>query len=198
MMFTRLAVAAASVASLFAGVQAQSNSSSSGLTIYSPGGSDLWWVASSINVVSWTCQTSPFASFSVVLANQDPTKWPALTIISIENNFDCSKTITAEQQAAPAGTGYLVQFVSINNSTDVYATSQPFEIKAAGSVYPATTAVPPGASTSGSAAPTGSSNGSSASTPSSTGTTSHSGGVMTNSAAGLVAAGAAALGLFLA
>ena len=42
MMFTRLAVAAASVASLFAGAQAQ-NSSSSGLTIYSPGGSDLWW-----------------------------------------------------------------------------------------------------------------------------------------------------------
>ena len=54
------------------------------------------------------------------LANQDATKWPALTIISIENNFDCSKTITADQQAAPAGTGYLIQFVNTLNSTDVW------------------------------------------------------------------------------
>ncbi|KAI0766318.1 hypothetical protein BC629DRAFT_1596469 [Irpex lacteus] len=198
MMFTRLAVAAASVASLFAGATAQDNSSSSGLTIYSPGGSDLWWVASSINVVSWTCQTSPFSNFSVVLANQDPTKWPNLTIISIESNFDCSKEITPDQQAAPAGTGYIIQFVNTLNSTDIYATSQPFEIKAAGAAYPATTALPPGASTSGSS-PSGSATASgSASSPSATGGTQKSGAVMKNSAAGVVAAGAAALGLFLA
>jgi hypothetical protein len=61
-----------------------------------------------------------------------------LAIISIENNYDCSKTITEQQVTQPAATGYTIQFANILNGTDIYAESEPFEIKALGSSYPAT------------------------------------------------------------
>ena len=53
------------------------------------------------------------------LANQDPTKWANLAIIAVETNYDCSKEITPQQQTAPAGTGYILQFTNTLNETDV-------------------------------------------------------------------------------
>jgi len=134
-----------------------------------------------------------FENFTVVLANQDPTKWAPLGIIAIEQNFDCSKTITPDLQNAPVGTGYLIQFANTLNISDIYAASQPFEIKPTSAGYPASSATPQatgaasssGSSSSGSSQPTGT-----AQKPSGAGKT---------ATAGLGAAAAvAALGLFLA
>ncbi|KAI0342268.1 hypothetical protein BDW22DRAFT_1357583 [Trametopsis cervina] len=189
MMFSRLAVAAA----LVAGVTAQSNN---GLQIISPGGSDLWWVAQSVNVLTWTFETSPFSNFTILLGNQDPTKWQTTPIVSIEDNSQGSLLLRADQEPAPPNSGYFVLFANTLNSTDVYATSQPFEIKPAGSTYPTTTAVAPGPSTS---SPSGSGSASSGGA-SPTGAAQKPSGAGKAVAGGLVTAGAAAaaLGLLLA
>jgi uncharacterized protein YlxW (UPF0749 family) len=42
----------------------------------------------------------------------------------------------------PAGTGYLILLANPLNSSDIYATSKPFEIKALGSAYPPASATP--------------------------------------------------------
>ncbi|KAG1811822.1 uncharacterized protein BJ212DRAFT_1373366 [Suillus subaureus] len=128
-MFHRLTLTCAALLSV---VSAQ-------LTITSPGTND-WWVASSANTLSWTCSTSPYQNFTILLTNSDASILDApLAIIAVQQNYDCSETITQQQSAQPAGTGYVVQFASTLNSTDVYAQSQPFEIKALGSSYPTTT-----------------------------------------------------------
>jgi hypothetical protein len=128
-MFHRLAFGCATLLSV---VSAQ-------LTITSPGTND-WWVAQSLNTLAWTCSTSPYQNFTVLLANSNSAVLAApLAIIAVQDNFDCSETITQQESAQPAGTGYIVQFASTLNSTDIYAQSQPFEIKALGSSYPTTT-----------------------------------------------------------
>ncbi|KAG1771986.1 hypothetical protein EV702DRAFT_1134928 [Suillus placidus] len=136
-MFRRLALACAALLSV---VSAQ-------LTITSPGTND-WWVASSQNTISWTCTTSTFLNFTILLSNSNTAVLAApLAIIAVQENYDCSKTITQQQSAQPAGTGYTVLFASTLNSTDIYAQSQPFEIKALGSSYPTTTSGVGGTST---------------------------------------------------
>lgn len=56
------------------------------------------------------------------IANQDPKVLTApIAIAAIENNYDCSLTITQLQANQPPGTGYLVQLSSIYNETDVRA-----------------------------------------------------------------------------
>ncbi|KAG1732982.1 hypothetical protein EDB19DRAFT_1639994, partial [Suillus lakei] len=140
--FRRLALA---FAALFSVVSAQ-------LTITSPGTND-WWVASSLNTISWTCNTSPFMNFSILLTNSNPAVLPAhLVIIAIEENYDCSTTITQQQSAQPATTGYTIQFANTLNSTDIYTQSEPFEIKALGAPYPTATGSAGSISTSTSSA----------------------------------------------
>jgi len=142
-MFPRLALTAALVSAAAAQVE-----------IFSPSAS-VWWVAQSINTLAWTCNDPAAAAnptFTVLLANSNPDILVApLAIIGIQNNFDCSQTITADQVSAAAGTNYTILFSSVNNQTAVFATSEPFEIKALGATYPTTT---PGApSDTSSAAP---------------------------------------------
>ncbi|KIM64895.1 hypothetical protein SCLCIDRAFT_1213000 [Scleroderma citrinum Foug A] len=130
------------------------------LTITNPT-SDSWWVAQSSNTLAWTCDTSTYSNFTVLLANSNPSILvQPIAIIAIEPNYDCSKTITQQQASQPPSTGYTVLLANPLNSSDVYATSQSFEIKALGSSYPATSA---------SSSPTGTSGSSSASPSSSTG-----------------------------
>jgi len=122
---------------------------SSGLSIIVPGGPELWWVGDAENNIVWTCQTSPFMNFTVLVANQNPKILAAaIAVIAIENNYDCSKTIIPDQSNLTAATGYIVQFANTLNETDVYAQSQPFEIKAPGSTYPASSATPSASGTS--------------------------------------------------
>ncbi|KAF8872500.1 hypothetical protein BD779DRAFT_1572482 [Infundibulicybe gibba] len=138
------------------------------LQIISPGGPDLWWVAKSINTLTWTCQTSPFQTYTVLIANKDPKILPApMAFIGVQNNFDCSKSITPDQVNQTPATGYTIQLADTLNSTNIFATSQEFEIKALGAAYPTTTSVPAGAS--GSATGSGSSPASTGSTNSKSG-----------------------------
>ncbi|KAK7436049.1 hypothetical protein VKT23_019352 [Stygiomarasmius scandens] len=110
-------------------------------SILSPGGDDLWWVAKSTNTLVWSCNDSPPAQqYTVFITNPDKTILPdRMAIIAQQNNFDCSKLISQDQANQPAATGYTIQLVDTLNSSHIYAESQPFEIKALGSAYPATT-----------------------------------------------------------
>ncbi|OJA08243.1 hypothetical protein AZE42_09018 [Rhizopogon vesiculosus] len=108
----------------------------------------------SLNILAWTCDTSPYENFTVLLTNSNPGVLPApLALIAVADNFECSETITQLQSAQPAGTGYVVQLSSTVNATDVhvYAQSEPFEIKALGATYPTTTSSA-GSSATGSSA----------------------------------------------
>ncbi|CAL1709006.1 unnamed protein product [Somion occarium] len=158
--------------------------------------SNAWWVAQSINTIAWTCQESQFQTFTILIANTDP---KVLTqpqaIIAIENNFDCSKTITQDQASQAAGSGYTILLANPLNSTEVYATSEPFEIKPLGSAYPTTSAstTPTATGSSASNAPTSGSDSQSTSGGSSSDATS-----LKTSIAGVAAIGFAALGYILA
>ncbi|OJT02836.1 hypothetical protein TRAPUB_6692 [Trametes pubescens] len=132
-----------SAAALSATLAALVGSTVAQLEIISPGGPNLWWVAGSDNVVSWTCRTSPFTNFTVLIANSDPKVLTApQAFIAQQNNFDCSKLITKDQINQAPGTGYTIQLANIFNETDIFAESEPFEIKAIGSSYPASSATP--------------------------------------------------------
>ncbi|KAG1732971.1 hypothetical protein EDB19DRAFT_1732364 [Suillus lakei] len=128
-MFCRLALAFAALLSV---VSAQ-------LTITSPGTND-WWVASSLNTILWTCSTSPFSNFTILLANSNTAVLATpLAIIAVEENYNCATTITQQQSAQPAATGYTIQFANTLNTADIYIQSEPFEIKALGAPYPTAT-----------------------------------------------------------
>ncbi|EMD34822.1 hypothetical protein CERSUDRAFT_86235 [Gelatoporia subvermispora B] len=130
-------------AALTATLVALASSAAAQLSIISPGGPGLWWVDQSLNTLSWTCETSPFTNFTVQLANSDPTVLASpLAIISQEMNFNCAQTISATMFSLPPAQGYTVLLADPFNGTNVYATSQPFEIKAFGSAYPASSATP--------------------------------------------------------
>lgn len=106
------------------------------LEVTSPS-SSVWWVAQSQNVLSWTCQNTTITSFGVLINNTDPKVLVSpMAIISIQQNFDCSIVVTQDQASQPAGTGWTILLVNPVNLTDVYATSQEFEIKPLGSLYP--------------------------------------------------------------
>ncbi|KZT20952.1 hypothetical protein NEOLEDRAFT_1140131 [Neolentinus lepideus HHB14362 ss-1] len=138
---------------LIAAVAALAGVANADLTILAPGGPNLWWVADSTNTLLWTCQDSSYQNFTVLIANSNPTVLEApAAIIAVENNYDCSKTITDSQSNLPPSTGYVVQLANPLNDTDVYAQSQEFEIKSAGSAYPASSATPTSTATATSGA----------------------------------------------
>ncbi|QRV75080.1 GPI-anchored small secreted protein [Ceratobasidium sp. AG-Ba] len=106
------------------------------LTITEPS-SNRWWVAQSINTLRWTCNTSPHTNWTVLIMNSDTTilSGPLALIAIRKYNYDCSKTIVPGEQLKP-GTGYTMQFANPFNNTDVFATSESFEVKPVGSTYP--------------------------------------------------------------
>lgn len=120
-----------------------------------------------MNTLEWSCtQNTQYASFNVLIANTNVNVLATpLTIIPTLDNFTCSETISQNLFNLPASTGYTILLTDIFNNSDIYATSQPFEIKPLGSSYPDPSSTPTGGSSS-SAGPSGTSSGS-ASTPSS-------------------------------
>lgn len=97
-------------------------------------------VASSDNTIVWNCKESQVQNFTIVyvftvfqisnstmclalansIANSDPKVLVSpQAIIAIEQNFDCSKTITQQQESFAVGTGYIIQLANPLNSTDV-------------------------------------------------------------------------------
>ncbi|KAL5521666.1 hypothetical protein ACEPAF_2414 [Sanghuangporus sanghuang] len=143
------------LAALAASVSAQ-------LTVLSPGGSDLWWVANSENNIVWTCDTSPVQNFTILVANSDQSVLVSpLAVVAVQQNFDCSRTLTTQQVNFTTGTGYSVILADPINSTNVYAQSEEFEIKPVGSTYPDPSSTPTGtasASATGSGSATASGN----------------------------------------
>ncbi|KIK76522.1 hypothetical protein PAXRUDRAFT_835341 [Paxillus rubicundulus Ve08.2h10] len=146
-MLGRILLAAAALAS----------AASAQLTITNPS-ADSWWVAQSANTLAWTCNTSPYQTYTVVLTNSNPSILSGpLAIIAIQQNYDCSETITQQQSAQPAATGYVIQLTNPLNNTEVYAASEPFEIKALGSAYPASSSAAASATVGGTSTSTGAS-----------------------------------------
>ncbi|ORY33974.1 hypothetical protein BCR39DRAFT_586176 [Naematelia encephala] len=125
-----------------------------------------WWVANELDTLAWTAGDNPPQEFSVFLANPDPTILTSeLALVSIEPLYEYSKTINPGN--ITPSTGYTIQLTDILNSTNVYATSEAFEIKPEGSSYP------PQTTNSSSASSNSSSTASSGtSTPSSSGSAS--------------------------
>ncbi|TRM55948.1 hypothetical protein BD626DRAFT_521228 [Schizophyllum amplum] len=138
------------LAALLAGV---ARADDSDFRVIVPGGDDLWWVAQSTNNIIWTCEDSPYSNFSVYLSNTDVNILSGpIGIIAVQENYDCSKMITQQQAAQPAGKGYKVLLTDTLNSTHVYAESEEFEIKALGATYPDASATPTGQATDTAAA----------------------------------------------
>ncbi|KAK0483240.1 hypothetical protein IW261DRAFT_1305012, partial [Armillaria novae-zelandiae] len=128
-LFTVLATASALFGAVFADLKVTSPSA------------DIWWVAQSTNVIAWTCNDSPYSEFTILITNPDTSVLTsALAIVAIEPNYDCSKILTQQQVSMPASTGYILQLANPLNSSQVYAASDPFEIKALGAAYPSTSA----------------------------------------------------------
>ncbi|KAK0228172.1 hypothetical protein IW262DRAFT_1349304 [Armillaria fumosa] len=128
-LFTVLATASALFGAVFADLKVTSPSA------------DIWWVAQSTNVIAWTCNDSPYSEFTILITNPDTSVLTsALAIVAIEQNYDCSKILTQQQVSMPAATGYILQLANPLNSSQVYAASDPFEIKALGAAYPSTSA----------------------------------------------------------
>ncbi|KAH9939863.1 hypothetical protein B0H21DRAFT_780500 [Amylocystis lapponica] len=185
----------ASLAALLSSTAAQSTP---GLTILSPGGPNLWWVAQSDNTLVWTCSTSPYTNFTILIANSNPSVLSApFAFISQQPNYDCSETIAKTQINMPVGDGYTIQLANPFNETDVYAVSQPFSIQSLGSAYPPTSATPTdagSATVSGTGSPTASGASSGAASSQSS---KPNGAVSVQGALGGVAAVAAAVGMLL-
>jgi len=168
--------------------------------ILSPGGPNLWWVAQSQNVIAWSCHTDPPPAtgnaYQLLVNNTSPTILAAPeAIVANVPNADCSHVITQQQAALTPATGYTLVFADIIDQTKVYAVSQPFEVKALGASYPASSATPTETfAAQSSAGSTGTSAGSSSSATSS----SKSNGAFTSfqiSTAGVLAAVGAAVGM---
>jgi len=121
---------------LLATFAAAQNSTS--FSILTPSAS-IWWVAQSENVMSWDCKSpQAIADVDFTILIQTPTTPPTLplAIIAIQKNDACTITVSHDKSNQAPGTGYVLLLANTLNNTDVYATSQPFEIKALGSLYP--------------------------------------------------------------
>ncbi|KAI0937561.1 hypothetical protein AcW1_001591 [Taiwanofungus camphoratus] len=145
------------------------SSAAAQLQIVSPGGPNLWWVAQSDNTVLWTCETSPYSNFTILIANSNPSVLASsLAIVAQQPNYDCSETISQHQISQPAASGYTLMFANPLNNSDIYATTQPFEIKALGAAYPPSSATPTATASATPSSSSGSSGSSSSSAPSAT------------------------------
>jgi len=158
--------------------------------------SALWWVADSQNTLTWTCHDNPPAStnnqFVVLLNNTDPNIYsgPGAIMANI-NNADCSETVAATLVAnLKVATGYTIMLADMADERKIYAVSEPFEIKAQGSAYPTTSVTPAGQTGAASGSATGSS-----SSSTSTSTSNDAPTTFGVSAAGVLAALGAAIGL---
>jgi len=197
-MFTSLLVSLAAFSTLV-------GSASAAFQILSPGGPNLWWVAKSENVIAWSCRDNPPAStsnaYQLLVNNTDLNILTAAqAIVANVPNADCAHIIGVQQASLTPATGYTLIFADIIDQRKVYAVSQPFEVKALGATYPPASATPtddPTAATSG-ASDSSTGTGTGTSSGSASTNTSRPNGASTTfevSAAGVLAAVGAAIGM---
>ncbi|KAK6992792.1 hypothetical protein R3P38DRAFT_3082300 [Favolaschia claudopus] len=95
------------------------------------------------NNIAWSCSSSSFSTFTMWINNSDITLLTAITpLIAIENNFNCVQGLDGNIITMPVGKGYTIVLSNPSNLTDVYAVSDPFEIKALSAGYPPETNTP--------------------------------------------------------
>jgi len=111
---------------------------------------DKWWVAKSDNVLEWDCKNSGLVQFTVLI-HRDGMAAP-LAVIAIQDNFVCSLLVTSNQVDVEPATGYRLLFADIINNTNVFTTSDEFEVMPLGSLYPTQQAAVDEASSSKAAA----------------------------------------------
>ncbi|KAG6859644.1 hypothetical protein C0995_006327, partial [Termitomyces sp. Mi166 len=63
----------------------------------------------------------------------------SLAFIGMQNILVCSTSTDMQLLNIAPGTGYIIQFAEPLNSTDIFISSEPFEIKPPDSAYPTTT-----------------------------------------------------------
>ncbi|KAJ7817356.1 hypothetical protein B0H14DRAFT_2842452, partial [Mycena olivaceomarginata] len=102
--------------------------SNGGLKLLVPGGDNLWWITGQPNNIIWSCSESTFTQFTMC--------------VPVEQNFNCAQLIAGEVVTMPVGKGYTIVLTDITNATNVYAVSDPFEIKALSAGYPPATNTP--------------------------------------------------------
>jgi len=151
-------------------------------------GPNSWWVASSVNTLAWTCDTSPYSEYTVVVTNSDTSILASpFALIASVPNYDCSLTVDQQQSFLAVSTTWTISLASNVNISDIYASAQ-FEVKAAGSPY----------AVSSSTASSGSSATSSAGSASSTSTSSTGAGSANYIPVGMSMVAALVLGLTVA
>jgi hypothetical protein len=124
-------------------------SAQAALTITAPSSSH-WWIAESVNNIEWNCGNGNPSSYTVMITNSDVKVLTSpLAIVGVLNDFICSFSYTpgTELRAAP---GYTLSLTNPLNNTQIYASSEVFEIKPKGSTYP-----PQGSPTAGSGSGSG-------------------------------------------
>jgi hypothetical protein len=117
--------------------------SNGGLKLLVPGGDNLWWITGQPNNIIWSCSESTFTQFTMWINNSDVSLLTAITpLVPVEQNFNCAQLIAGEVVTMPVGKGYTIVLTDITNATNVYAVSDPFEIKALSAGYPPATNTP--------------------------------------------------------
>ncbi|KAJ9098227.1 hypothetical protein QFC21_004556 [Naganishia friedmannii] len=147
--FTSLATAVVATGFAVSGVLAE-------LSIVSPS-SEIFWVGNSSNTLRWL--GSDPKQFTIFLSNPDVNLLTSkLALTAVTDAFNTALTITPIQRA---GDNYVIELTDILNSSNVYATSQPFSIKQQGTLYPTVTTATSPLQSTGTAAVAASSGGAS-------------------------------------
>jgi len=101
------------------------------ITVTGPS-SSKWWVFGTSNQITWTFNQGDPTPVSITITNPSSN--------SLNGAFSISEFVTVSDESftvtnvtiKPA-TGYVVNFVNSQNTSEIYASSSPFEVKAQGS-----------------------------------------------------------------
>jgi len=105
--------------------------------------SKIWWVAGGQNTLVWACNSDEAQAdqkqtggyFTVVIFH--PKYFPqGFAIIAQEPNADCEKSISLDQLNQEPGENFTIALTDTRNNSNIFAISEPFEIKPLGSLYP--------------------------------------------------------------
>ncbi|CAG7854065.1 SubName: Full=Uncharacterized protein {ECO:0000313/EMBL:CCA69593.1} [Serendipita indica DSM 11827] len=108
--------------------------------------SQWWWQRNDQALLSWDCTDKSHPTFSVVAINSNVTLLSAglSVLVGQQDNTMCTTNILPD---LIPGKGYRITLTNIVNYTDIYATSEEFEVHEKGTPYPSVSASTiPGAS----------------------------------------------------
>jgi len=104
--------------------------SSLALNITSPGPND-YWVQNTSNVINWSFSSGDPNPVDITITNSNSSFLNGA--FSIARNLDASNgSFTVTNVTLRVDTGYVVNFVNGTNSSQIFASSQPFEVKKPG------------------------------------------------------------------